>query len=202
VAFFADVSGWADFEALIGEIDADSSERHTRFLTRIGDDFKDVLVERATPHSVTGTYLESITSTVTPGRDPELFLELFPQGPEADRLHIYAKVLEGGAVPNPIVPTLRIMEWAGIKFGNPNIGIFISKAIKRQGIQPHPIQQSLFLLDGNLDPIGLTSLAISIVEEAVAGYRGYIEEIVRRGKLINIRRVRAGTREGGQFARL
>lgn len=119
--------------------------------------------------SVSGTYLESLTSSITDiDGQPALMLELVPQGPEAERLPIYWRVLERGAQANPRMPESTLIAWSLQKFGSPQIGLAIVNANRKmmRGIQSNPVLSSLFLFGEDLVPIGLTPFGEQVARDA------------------------------------
>lgn len=197
--FSADVSEWEDFADIVEDFQTALPNQMTRFLLALGRSFKDTLQIEIGPHRWTGTYSESITASLTEEDNPRLTVGLIPKGPESEKLDIYWRVLEEGGEPNPSVPKVRLIQWAKSRFGNSNIGLIAHKAIMARGIKPHPILQSLFLLDDSLSAVGLTSVARAIVEKEIENLSGFITEHIRRGRRTQVRRHPAGSPEGGRF---
>ena len=93
-----------------------------------------------------------------------------------ERLPIYWKVLERGSKPNFGVPTQALMKWAGIRFGNPAIGWIVAKKIRRYGVSPNPILQTIFVLDSDFKAIGLTDRGTSIIRTAASEFKEGLEQ--------------------------
>jgi hypothetical protein len=139
-----------------------------------------VLKELATSgQNWTKTYSDSFSYKVETAHDgtPELYIgHLDPVGENVDRLHIYWKVMETGAKPNPRLSgsaaTTRagsLYEWSVAKSGNPKLGLAIALANRqgRLGISARPVLSKFFVLAGeNLTAVGLTPLGRDIVMKA------------------------------------
>ena len=146
-------------------------------------------------HIWTGTYLQSLDYFIDEGTGtPQLVFGLFPQGEQADRLNIYFRGLEPGAQPNLMMgggaPKKALVAWSIAKFGSPEIGLAVAaKNRKGQGgINANPILSTLFVLDGEQNPISLTQDAELIIAEALGGLMEDVEFIMyKTGKQVRRR---------------
>lgn len=166
--------------------------------------FRSVIVNEQLTQNIryTGTYEQSMKIIGGGSVDePIVSLEMIPQGPQADRLPIYWKVLEFGADPSPNVLTSAIIDWASAKLGVGILdGINIANRIRSFGINPHPILQSVFVLtrpDGEV--VGLTGIGESIVQEEMGKAMSDLVQVFTK---ISTRQVIGKSRVTGRFVSL
>ena len=127
----------------------------------------------------TGTYANSFSYQIQTTGDgtPELAIgHLDPVGQNVDRLHIYWKVMETGAKPNPkLSGSARsarpgtLYEWSVAKTGKSLLGLKIAMAnrIGSYGISARPVLSKYFVFAGeDLTVTGLTPLGKDIVMKA------------------------------------
>ena len=170
--FSAHFLGWGDYEQIIEEMGRNLPHLKRQFLERVGERLTNSLRSRAADHTVTGSYLDAITHEVSTTDDP--LLSIFLRRTD-ERLSIYWKVLEWGAKPSPVNVT-ALAEWAGMKFGDPSAGLRIARYMRKHGISPNPILQSVFLLhEDAFLAYGLTSQALETVREAAVEFMQGLE---------------------------
>ncbi|MEK6860872.1 MAG: hypothetical protein AABY07_02775, partial [Nanoarchaeota archaeon] len=138
----------------------------------------------------TSTYYNSLQKEFIGTRyNPEFHIVINPVGPQADRLHIYWKTLEFGSQPIPFLASKPIVDWAESKFGDASAGYRIANKIRKMGVTPHPVLQSIFQLSPNGEVVGLSNLGVQIIEEESVGImnelRGiFISTIIKTGRIV------------------
>ena len=159
-SFTLDITEWEEFGERVESLREEVPRIQVEVLSDLGESIVDRLQEIVVKgeNIWTGTYLQSINSAIfDQNGQPNLVVGLFPSGPQADRLPIYWKVLEGGASSNPSIPKDALIAWSVAKFGSPLIGLAVIKRNRTGdgGIMANPIISRLFVLDGQFNPIGM-----------------------------------------------
>lgn len=162
MVFRSDLTEWYAFEDGLRRAAQNTREHQRRFTEQLGTEFMRLIREQIQLQNitVTGTYENSLVLEKTQiGGMTATVLTFRPVGPEANRLAIYWKALEGGTLPNPRVPKSRLQVWSTLRFGNARVGKWIAASIRKKGTLAHPILSHVFLFDGEWNPIGLTPFA-------------------------------------------
>lgn len=212
MVFRSDLTEWYAYEDGLSRVAEGTKERQKRFSERLGTRFLAAIREQIQLEDITvsGTYENSLVlEQIQIGGVAATLLTFRPVGPEADRLAIYWKALEGGTVPNPRVPKGKLQAWSLARFGNASIGSFVAASIRRKGTLAHPILSHIYQFDAEFTPIGLTSFGIGIrnrvfreisreIQREITGGGVLERHLITRGPLAGrIQTIRRGV--GGRF---
>ncbi len=195
----SDLSEWFAYEDGLRRAGRNTKEHQRRFSERLGMRFLASIREQiqAQDITVTGTYENSLVlERVQSAGITATVLTFRPKGPEADRLAIYWKALEGGTVPNPNVPKSRLQAWSTIRFGNPTIGKWVAAGIRRKGTLAHPVLSHIFQFDAEFNPVGLTPFAGKIRDQILHEIGREIEREIVGGGIMERHQITRGPLAG------
>lgn len=195
----SDLTEWYAFEDGLRRAAQNTKEHQRRFTEQLGTRFLSLIREQIQLQdiTVTGTYENSLVlEKIQIGGVTATVLTFRPVGPEANRLAIYWKALEGGTVPNPNVPKSRLQVWSTLRFGSPIIGKWVAASIRKKGTLAHPILSHIFLFDGEWNPIGLTPFAVRIRDRLLSEVGRAIGREIMGGGVLERLAITRGTLAG------
>jgi len=175
-----DFSEWDAYQDMVREIGNEYRSTQMRFLEQVGREIEANIMARASEHSDSGNWMQNFETIVDElSGEPSLRMGHFGDNSEQQRLSIYWKVLERGAVPNPIIPYGALLKWSERQTGNILIGLDIIARNRAGifGISANPIISFSFILDDNFIPIGLTPESQEIWDRAFDRFSRRLEAI-------------------------
>ena len=198
----ADFSEFSEYTSLMESMSSAFPEYMREFNQETAEDFYNASVDLATSHVYTGAYIRSLDYEIIEENGMPAFV-LGHLTQENERLHIYWKVLETGAAPNPNLPRKILTAWGIAVTGSPTLGynLGVANTEGRQGINPNPIMSHLFMFGGDLDqgPTGLTSRGIQILRDNFNNFNNSTTSHWNRGAKVTVRRIPKGQPGAGRF---